>query len=167
MASRILNMGDVVSLVEKAQAQISEKEAARLQKRISKNQFDFNDFLSQLNHIKKMGNIKSLIGMIPGMGKMAKNLDIDNDSFKRIEAIILSMTPYERENPDQLSASRKRRIADGSGNSLLQVNQFIRQFDEMRKFMHQMSKQQGGGGRGIGRRRSSRSTKVKGRKKRR
>jgi signal recognition particle subunit SRP54 len=142
MASRILNMGDVVTLVERAQAQISEKEAARLQKRISKNQFDFDDFLSQLNHIKKMGNIKSLISMIPGMGKFAKDLDIDDNAFKRIEAIILSMTPYERANPDNLNASRKRRIADGSGNSLLQVNQFIRQFDEMRKMMHKMSKQQ-------------------------
>lgn len=145
MASRILNMGDVVTLVEKAQAQISEKEAARLQKRISKNQFDFDDFLSQLNHIKKMGNIKSLISMIPGMGKLAKNLDIDDDAFKRIEAIILSMTPYERSHPDDLNANRKRRIADGSGNSLLQVNQFIRQFEEMRKVMHKMSKQQGAG----------------------
>ena len=145
MASRILNMGDVVTLVEKAQAQISEKEAARLQKRISKNQFDFDDFLSQLNHIKKMGNIKSLISMIPGMGKLAKNLDIDDDAFKRIEAIILSMTPYERSHPDKLNASRKRRVAAGSGNTLLQVNQFIRQFEEMRKVMHKMSKQQGAG----------------------
>jgi signal recognition particle subunit SRP54 len=145
MASRILNMGDVVSLVEKAQAQISKKEADRLQKRISKNQFDFDDFLSQLNHIKKMGNIKSLISMIPGMGKLAKNLDIDDDAFKRIEAIILSMTPHERSHPDGLNASRKRRISAGSGNTLLQVNQFIRQFEEMRKVMHKMSKQQAGG----------------------
>ena len=145
MSSRILNMGDVVSLVEKAQAQISKKEADRLQKRISKNQFDFDDFLSQLNHIKKMGNIKSLISMIPGMGKLAKNLDIDDDAFKRIEAIILSMTPHERSHPDGLNASRKRRISAGSGNTLLQVNQFIRQFEEMRKVMHKMSKQQAGG----------------------
>ncbi|MEM6724906.1 MAG: signal recognition particle protein [Bacteroidota bacterium] len=142
MATRILGMGDIVSLVEKAQEQFDEKEAERLAKKIRKNKFDFNDFLSQLNHIKKMGNIKDLMGMIPGMGKMAKNVDIDNDSFKKIEAIILSMTPQERENPELLNGSRKRRISRGSGNSLLEVNQFLRQFDQMRKMMHMMSKGQ-------------------------
>ncbi|MEO1434186.1 MAG: signal recognition particle protein [Bacteroidota bacterium] len=142
MATRILGMGDIVSLVEKAQEQFDEKEAERLAKKIRKNKFDFNDFLSQLNHIKKMGNIKDLMGMIPGMGKMAKNVDIDNDSFKKIEAIILSMTPDERENPELLNGSRKRRISRGSGNSLLEVNQFLRQFDQMRKMMHMMSKGQ-------------------------
>ncbi len=146
MATRILGMGDIVSLVEKAQAQIDEKEAARLQKRISKNQFDFDDFLTQIGHIKKMGNIKSLMSMIPGMGKLAKNLDIDDNAFTKVEAIIKSMTPYERAHPEVMNASRKKRIADGSGNSLMQINQFIRQFEDMRKFMHQMSKQQGGSG---------------------
>lgn len=168
MASRILGMGDVVSLVERAQSQIDEKEAARLQKRISKNQFDFNDFMTQLGHIKRMGNIKNLISMIPGMGKMAQNLDIDNNSFKRIEAIIQSMTPYERTNPETLNASRKHRIALGSGNTLNEVNQFIKQFEDMRKFMHQMSKQQSGGAGMRGRGRGGRNkSKSKARKKRR
>lgn len=165
MATRILGMGDVVSLVEKAQSAIDEKEAARLQKRISKNEFDFNDFLTQLGHIKKMGNIKNLISMIPGMGKMVKNLDIDERAFVRIEAIIQSMTPYERENPTALNGSRKKRIADGSGNSITEVNQFLRQFEDMRKFMHTMSKQGGapgampagrGAARGLGRRATNR-----------
>lgn len=164
MATRILGMGDVVSLVEKAQSAIDEKEAARLQKRISKNEFDFNDFLTQLGHIKKMGNIKNLISMIPGMGKMVKNLDIDERAFVRIEAIIQSMTPYEREHPSSLNGSRKKRIADGSGNSIMEVNQFLRQFEDMRKFMHTMSKQGGApggpgampGGRGLGRRATNR-----------
>lgn len=170
MASRILGMGDVVSLVEKAQAQIDEKEAARLEKKIRKNQFDFEDFLTQIGHIKKMGNIKSLMSMIPGMGKIAKNLDIDNDSFKRIEAIIHSMTPHERANPDSLNGSRKKRIADGSGNSLLQVNQFIRQFEDMRKMMHKMSKMQDAGGGGASRRRGGfggRNQRKKAKKKKR
>jgi len=166
MASRILGMGDVISLVERAQSQIDEKEAARLEKKIRKNQFDFEDFLTQIGHIKKMGNIKSLMSMIPGMGKIAKNLDIDNDSFARIEAIIKSMTPHERANPQSLNGSRKKRIADGSGNSLLQVNQFIRQFDDMRKMMHKMSKMQdAGGGRpstgGFGGRKQRKKTKSK------
>ncbi len=143
MSQRILGMGDITSLVEKAQEQFDEKEAERLHKKIKKNKFDFNDFLSQLNHIKKMGNIKDLIGMIPGMGKMTKNLDIDNDSFKKVEAIILSMTPKERTSPELLNGSRKKRIALGSGNTIMEVNQFIRQFDQMKKMMHTMSK--GGG----------------------
>ncbi len=140
MATRILGMGDIVTLVEKAQEQFDEEEAKRLQKKIRKNKFDFNDFLSQLNHIKKMGNIKDLVGMIPGLGKAAKDVDINNDSFKKIEAIITSMTVKERENPDLLNGSRKRRIAYGSGNSILEVNQFLRQFEQMRKMMHMMSK---------------------------
>ncbi len=139
MATRILGMGDIVSLVEKAQDAIDEKEAERLQKKIKKNKFDFEDFLSQLNQIKKMGNIKNLLGMIPGMGKAVKDLDIDNDSFKHIEAMIQSMTPTERSNPDLLNGSRKRRIANGAGRSLLEVNQFIRQFEQMKKMMHAMS----------------------------
>ncbi|MCP4438625.1 MAG: signal recognition particle protein [Aureispira sp.] len=146
MAQRILGMGDIVSLVEKAQEQFDEKEAKRLEGKIRKNKFDFNDFLVQLGHIKKMGNIKSLIGMIPGMGKMAKNLDIDDKAFSKIEAIILSMTPVERKNPALLNGSRKKRIARGSGNKLEEVNQFMRQFEQMRKMMFQMSKMQGKGG---------------------
>lgn len=142
MATRILGMGDIVSLVEKAQDAIDEKEAERLQKKIKKNQFDFDDFLSQLGQIKKMGNIKNLLGMLPGLGKAVKDLDIDNDSFKHIEAMIKSMTPEERGNPDLLNGSRKIRIANGSGRTLLEVNQFIRQFEQMKKMMHSMS--QGG-----------------------
>lgn len=142
MATRILGMGDIVSLVEKAQEAIDEKEAERLQKKIKKNQFDFDDFLSQLAQIKKMGNIKTLLGMIPGLGKAVKDLDIDNDSFKHIEAMIRSMTPTERANPDLLNGSRKIRIATGSGRTLLEVNQFIRQFEQMKKMMHAMT--QGG-----------------------
>jgi signal recognition particle subunit SRP54 len=165
MATRILGMGDIVSLVEKAQAQIDEKEAARLQKRISKNQFDFDDFLTQLGHIKKMGNIKNLISMIPGMGKMAKNLDIDDKAFVRIEAMIQSMTPHERANPDKLNMSRKKRIAKGSGHELAEINQFVRQFEEMRKMMHKMSKMQGGGaGAGGGRRSKTKTRTRKGRR---
>ena len=168
MAQRILGMGDIVSLVEKAQSQIDEKEAARLQKRISKNKFDFDDFLTQLGHIKKMGNIQNLIKMIPGMGKMAKNLDIDDKAFVRIEAMIQSMTPYERANPDKLNVSRKKRIADGSGHELAEINQFVRQFEEMRKMMHRMSKMQGaGGGAGMSGKGAGRRAKVKSRKKRR
>ncbi|MGK0390109.1 MAG: signal recognition particle subunit SRP54 [Maribacter sp.] len=140
MASRILGMGDVVSLVERAQQQFDEKEAERIHSKFKKNKFDFNDFLSQIAQIKKMGNIKDLIGMIPGMGKMIRDIDIDNDAFKKIEAIIFSMTPHERENPEELISSRKRRIARGSGNTIVEVNQFIRQFDQMRKLMHKMTK---------------------------
>ncbi len=140
MASRILGMGDVLSLVERAQEQFDEKEAERIHKRIKKNKFDFNDFLSQIGQIKKMGNIKDLMGMIPGVGKAVRDIDIDNDAFKKIEAIIQSMTPEERGNPDVLNSSRRRRIARGSGNSIVQINQFLRQFEQMRKLMHKMSK---------------------------
>jgi signal recognition particle subunit SRP54 len=140
MATRILGMGDIVSFVERAQEQFDEKQAAELQKKIQKNKFDFDDFLSQLNQIKKMGNIKDLLGMIPGMGKQIKDIDIDNDSFKKLEAIIQSMTPYERSNPEVLDGKRRKRIANGSGNSLQEVNQFIKQFDQMKKMMRQMQK---------------------------
>ncbi len=140
MASRILGMGDVLSLVEKAQQQFDEKEADRIHKKIKKNKFDFNDFLSQIGQIKKMGNIKDLIGMIPGMGKAVRDLDIDNDAFKKIESIIFSMTPNERENPEVLNSSRRRRIARGSGNTIVEINAFLRQFEQMRKLMHRMSK---------------------------
>jgi len=142
MADRILGMGDIVSLVEKAEEQIDQEEARRLQKRIAKNQFDFNDFLKQLNSIKKMGNIKDLVGMIPGMGKMVKNMDIDNDAFKGIEAIIQSMTPDERENPKVINGSRRKRIANGSGTNLQEVNRLIKQFGDTKKMMKMV---QGGG----------------------
>lgn len=135
MAERILGMGDIRSFVERAQEQIDEEEAARLQKKIAKNQFDFNDFLTQIAQIKKMGNVKDLMGMIPGMGKMVKNMDIDDNSFKGIEAIILSMTPEERNNPELLNGSRKKRIAIGSGNTIVEVNKLVKQFEEMRKMM--------------------------------
>lgn len=144
MASRILGMGDVVSLVEKAQEVFSEEEAARLNKKIRRNQFDFNDFLSQLDQVKKMGNMKDLIGMIPGMGKAMKGVDIDDSSFKPIEAIIRSMTGEERENPDVINGSRKNRIAVGSGTSIQQVNQLLKQFSDMRKLMKSMNKMGGG-----------------------
>ncbi len=139
MADRILGMGDVVSLVERAQEQFDEEQAQRLQKKIAKNQFDFNDFLSQIQQIKKMGNIKDLAAMIPGMGKALKNVDIDDDAFKGIEAIIFSMTPTERENPSVLNGTRRKRIADGSGTSIQQVNQLLKQFDDMRKMMKMVS----------------------------
>lgn len=145
MAQRILGMGDIVSFVEKAQAQFDEKEIERLEKKIRKNQLDFNDFYSQIQQLRKMGDLKSLMGMIPGMGKALRDVDIDNSAFNRTEAIILSMTPTERTNPDLINMSRKKRIADGSGNSLDQVNAFIRQFEQMRKMMHKMSKMPGMG----------------------
>jgi signal recognition particle subunit SRP54 len=135
MADRILGMGDIVSLVEKAQEQFDEKEAAELQKKIAKNKFDFNDFLSQLEQIKKMGNVKDLLGMIPGVGKAVKDIDIDNNSFKGIEAIIRSMTAHERTDPSILNGSRKKRIADGSGTNIQEVNKLIKQFEDMRKMM--------------------------------
>lgn len=144
MASRILGMGDVVSLVEKAQQAFDQEEAARLNKKIRKNQFDFNDFLSQLEQVKKMGNMKDLLGMIPGMGKAIKDVDIDDNSFKPVEAIIRSMTNQERENPDLINASRKNRIATGSGTSVQQVNQLLKQFGDMRKMMKTMNKMGGG-----------------------
>jgi len=139
MADRILGMGDIVSLVEKAQEQYNEEEARRLQRKIAKNQFDFNDFLSQLHQIKKMGNLKDLASMIPGVGKAIKDLDIDDDAFKGIEAIIYSMTPGERSNPSILNGSRRSRIAKGSGTSAAEVNKLLKQFDETRKMMKMMT----------------------------
>jgi signal recognition particle subunit SRP54 len=144
MASRILGMGDVVSLVEKAQEVFDEEEAARLNKKLRRNQFDFNDFLTQLGQVKKMGNMKDLLGMIPGMGKAMKDVDIDDNSFKPIEAIIRAMTMQERENPDIINGSRKNRIATGSGTSIQQVNQLLKQFSDMRKLMKTMNKMGGG-----------------------
>ncbi|MFM2155379.1 MAG: hypothetical protein RL516_128 [Bacteroidota bacterium] len=135
MADRILGMGDIVSLVERAQEQFDAKQAAELQKKIAKNQFNFNDFLGQLQQIKKMGNIKDLMGMIPGMGKMVKDIDVDENSFKSIEAIIHSMTPEERERPEVLNGTRRKRIASGSGTSIQDVNRLIKQFEDMRKMM--------------------------------
>ena len=135
MADRILGMGDIVSLVERAQEQYDVEEARKLQKKIAKNQFNFNDFLSQIEQIKKMGNLKDLAGMIPGLGKAMKNIDIDDNAFKGIEAIISSMTPTERENPDILNGSRRKRIATGSGVNITEVNRLIKQFDETRKMM--------------------------------
>jgi signal recognition particle subunit SRP54 len=144
MAERILGMGDVVSLVERAQEQFDEQEARKIQKKIAKNQFGFDDFLSQIQQVKKMGNMKDLMGMIPGAGKMMKNIDVDDDAFKHIEAIIHSMTPEERTKPSLLNASRKKRIGAGSGTSIQQVNQLMKQFNQMSKMMKMM---QGGGGR--------------------
>ena len=144
MAERILGMGDVVSLVERAQEQFDEQEARKIQKKIAKNQFGFDDFLSQIQQVKKMGNMKDLMGMIPGAGKMMKDVDIDDDAFKHIEAIIQSMTPEERSKPSVLNNSRKKRIGSGSGTSVQQVNQLMKQFNQMSKMMKMM---QGGGGR--------------------
>ena len=144
MADRILGMGDVVSLVERAQEQFDEEEARKLQKKIAKNEFGFDDFLNQLQQIKKMGSMKDLMGMIPGAGKMLKDVDIDDDAFKHIEAIIYSMTPEERSKPAVINASRKKRIGKGSGTSVQQVNQLLKQFNQMSKMMKMM---QGGGGR--------------------
>ncbi len=135
MSQRILGMGDIVSFVEKAQEQFDEKEAAKLQKRIAKNQFDFEDFLQQINQIRKMGNIKDLLGMIPGVGKAVKDIDIDDNAFKKIEAIIFSMTVEERRNPDILNGKRRERLAKGSGSTIQDVNQFIKQFDQMKVMM--------------------------------
>ncbi len=139
MADRILGMGDIVSLVEKAQEQFDEVEAAKLQKKIAKNQFNFEDFLSQIQQIKKMGNMKDLLGMIPGAGKAIRDIDISNDSFKHIEAIIKSMTIEERQTPTVLNGSRRQRIAKGSGTNIQEVNKLIKQFDEMRKMMRAFS----------------------------
>ena len=135
MADRILGMGDIVSLVERAQEQYDEEEAKRLQKKIAKNQFDFNDFLSQISQIKKMGNLKELASMIPGVGKAIKDIDIDDNAFKSIEAIIYSMTPEERSNPGILNGSRRTRIAKGSGTTIQEVNRLLKQFDQTRKMM--------------------------------
>lgn len=139
MAQRILGMGDIVSLVEKAQEQFDAEQTARIQKKIHKNKFDFDDFLSQLGQVKKMGNIKDLVGMIPGASKMMGEVDVDENSFKGIEAMIQSMTPAERSNPDLLNGPRRKRIADGSGKSIQDVNQFLKQFEAMRKMMRSMS----------------------------
>jgi len=144
MANRILGMGDVLSLVERAQQAFDEDEAARLNKKIRQNNFTFEDFYIQLQQIKKMGNIKDLMGMVPGMGQAVKDVDISNDSFKPIEAIIQSMTKKEKENPDILNASRKNRIATGSGTSIQQVNNLLKQFEDMRKMMRMMNKVQDG-----------------------
>lgn len=143
MAQRILGMGDVISLVERAQQSFDEDEAKRINAKIRTNNFNFDDFLSQLEQVKKMGNIKDLMGMIPGMGKAMKGLDIDDDSFKPIEAIIKSMTPKERQNPDILDGNRRKRIASGSGRNITEVNNLMKQFDDMRKMMKQMNKMGG------------------------
>ncbi len=138
MADRILGMGDVVSLVERAQANVDEEEAKRLARKLARNEFTFNDFLSQIQQIKKMGNLKDLLGMIPGVGKMVKNIDIDDNAFIDYEVIIGSMTPYERENPKMINGSRRHRIADGSGKKIEKVNQLLKQFDEMQKMVKAM-----------------------------
>lgn len=143
MAQRILGMGDVISLVERAQQAFDEDEAKRINKKIRKNQFNFDDFLTQLEQIKKMGDIKDLVGMIPGIGKALKDVEIDENAFKPIEAIIKSMTPYERENPDSISGSRRTRIAKGSGTDITQVNNLMKQFNDMRKMMRSMNKMSG------------------------
>ncbi len=145
MADRILGMGDIVSLVERAQEQYDEEEAKRLQKKIAKNQFDFNDFINQIQQIKKMGNLKELASMIPGVGKALKDVDIDDNAFKSIEAIIYSMTPAERTNPSILNASRRQRIAKGSGTTIQEVNKLIKQFDETRKMMRMLTAAKSGG----------------------
>jgi signal recognition particle subunit SRP54 len=138
MADRILGMGDVVSLVERAQEQYDEKKARELQKKIAKNQFDFNDFMGQIGQIKKMGNMKDLLGMVPGLGKMTKGVDIDDDAFKGVEAIIQSMTPLERAQPKLLNGNRRKRIAEGSGTSIQEVNKLIKQFEQTGKMMKMM-----------------------------
>jgi len=139
MADRILGMGDIVSLVEKAQEQFDEGEARKLQKKLAKNTFNFDDFLKQISQIKKMGDLKDVVSMIPGMGKAMKNMDLDDDAFKHIEAIIHSMTPDERENPSLINGSRRKRIADGSGTSIQEVNRLLKQFAETRKMMKAVS----------------------------
>lgn len=148
MADRILGMGDIVSLVEKAQEQYDAEQARELHKKILKDRFNFNDFLDQIGQIKKMGNLKDLAGMIPGMGKVMKDIDIDDDAFKGVEAIIKSMTPAERENPALLNGSRRKRIADGSGTSIVEVNRLMKQFEDMRKMMKMVS---GGGAKNLAR----------------
>jgi signal recognition particle subunit SRP54 len=140
MASRILGMGDIVSLVERAQLNFDQEEAERLDKKLRKNEFNFEDFLKQIQQIKKMGNLKDLMGMIPGVGKAMKDIDISDDSFKHIEAIIQSMTPAERQNPDLIDGNRRKRIAAGSGNSIIEVNKLMKQFEDMRKMIKSMNK---------------------------
>lgn len=145
MASRILGMGDVLTLVERAQQQFDQREAEKLQKKIRKNELDFDDFLSQIQAIKKMGNLKDLIGMIPGMGKLTRNMDIEDDAFKHIEAIITSMTKQERGNPTIINGSRRKRIANGSGRTVREVNELLKQFQTMKKAMKKMNKMGGAG----------------------
>ena len=140
MAQRILGMGDITTLVEKAQAQFDEEQAKKLEKKIRKNQFDFQDFYDQLQQIKKMGNIKDLMGMIPGVGKAIKDVDISDDAFKGVEAVINSMTPFERANPDVINQSRRQRLAKGSGKSMEDINALMKQFDQMKQMMKMMNK---------------------------
>jgi signal recognition particle subunit SRP54 len=142
IADRILGMGDVVTLVEKAQEQFDEEEAKKLQKKLIKDQFTLSDFYDQIQQIKKMGNIKDLASMLPGLGKALRDVDIDNSAFKSVEAIILSMTPFERENPHVINGSRRKRIADGSGTTIVEVNRLLKQFEDTRKVMKMMA---GGG----------------------
>lgn len=149
MAQRILGMGDIASLVEKAQAQFDEEEAKKLEKKIRKNQFDFEDFMTQIQQIKKMGNMKDLLGMIPGVGRQIKDLDIRDDAFKGIEAMIQSMTPEERANPDVLNGSRKARIAKGAGKPVEELNAFLKQFEQMKQMMKMMNKMPAGFGKGL------------------
>jgi signal recognition particle subunit SRP54 len=150
MAQRILGMGDITTLVERAQAQFDEVQAKRLEKKIRQNKFDFEDFKDQLNQIKKMGNIKDLLAMIPGIGKAIKDIDISDDAFKGIEAMINSMTPYERSNPEEIDASRRKRIATGSGKKVEEVNAFMKQFEQMKQMMGTMNKMKGMPGMGMG-----------------
>lgn len=152
MAQRILGMGDITTLVEKAQAQFDEEQARKLEKKIRKNQFDFQDFLDQLQQIKKMGSLKDLMGMIPGVGKALKDVNISDDAFKGVEAIIHSMTPFERANPDVIDMSRKKRIARGCGKDIADVNQFMKQFEQMRDMMKMMNRMPAGARLGLGRR---------------
>jgi signal recognition particle subunit SRP54 len=152
MAQRILGMGDITTLVEKAQAQFDEEQARKLEKKIRKNQFDFQDFLDQLQQIKKMGSLKDLMSMIPGVGKAMKDVDISDDAFKGVEAIIHSMTPFERSNPDIIDMNRKKRIAKGCGKDIADVNQFMKQFEQMRDMMKTMNKMPAGARMGLGRR---------------
>ena len=144
MASRILGMGDIVSLVEKAQLTYNAEEAERMDKRLRKNEFNFEDFMKQINQIKKMGNLKDLMGMIPGVGKAMKDIDISDDSFKHIEAMIQSMTVKERQNPEIIDGNRKKRIAAGSGNTIIEVNKLMKQYEEMRKMIKSMNKMRPG-----------------------
>lgn len=152
MAQRILGMGDITTLVEKAQEQFNDEQSRKLEKKIRKNQFDFEDFKQQLEQIKKMGNIKDLLGMIPGVGKAMKDIDISDDAFKGIEAMINSMTPFERSNPDVINQSRRKRIASGSGKDINEINAFMKQFDQMKQMMKTMNKMPMGGGFGPGKR---------------
>ena len=146
MANRILGMGDVVSLVERAQEQYDEQEARKIQKRLVSNEYNFDDFLSQIAQVKKMGNVKDLLGMIPGLGKLTKNVEIGDDAFVPIESIIGSMTPYERRNPSCLNGSRRQRIAAGSGRTIQEVNRLIKQFEDTRRMMKAVSSKNGKGG---------------------